>query len=193
MDRFTIPPTYGTQVQTEVRTKRVTFGDGYEQRANDGINAQRLTYEVKFTQVRDSRAAEVIAFCEAHGGTVAFIWTPPPPKDTPLAFVIRTPWTHVHRGFDNNDITIRFEQDFNPAPRCEVVTFTENSGPGTLSMATATSGATIHFTIDGTTPTETHGTPYVAPIALGEDTPYQAIAFKTDRLPSAVTTHTFVA
>jgi hypothetical protein len=64
-------------------------------------------------------------------------------------------------------------------------------GARNLTITTATAGATIRYTLDGTTPTATTGTIYTGPIplALGTKT-IKAIAYKSGMLDSAVTTET---
>ncbi len=54
-----------------------------------------------------------------------------------------------------------------------------------VSLSTATSGATIRYTTDGSTPT-TASTPYASPIAVNTQTTLSAKAFKTGYTDSAV-------
>lgn len=63
------------QVQTSVRVRSVTMGDGYEQVAEDGINTRRTTYTLQHIGSR----AEVDAVREflLAGVTKAFYFTPP--------------------------------------------------------------------------------------------------------------------
>jgi len=55
-----------------------------------------------------------------------------------------------------------------------------------VSMTSATSGATINYTTDGSIPTETHGTPYAGPISVSASTTLSAIAFENGSSDSAV-------
>jgi uncharacterized repeat protein (TIGR03803 family) len=48
-----------------------------------------------------------------------------------------------------------------------------------VTLTSTTSGATINYTTDGSTPTETHGTPYTGPVSIGTTTTLSAIAFET--------------
>ena len=66
--------------------------------------------------------------------------------------------------------------------------FSPSSGIHTapITITTATGGATIKYTIDGSTPTQSHGTVYTAPIALVAAGTVKAIAYKTGNSDSAV-------
>jgi uncharacterized repeat protein (TIGR03803 family) len=57
-----------------------------------------------------------------------------------------------------------------------------------VTISTATSGASIRYTTDGSTPTETNGTLYTGPVSIGSPTTnLQAIAFKSGSIDSPVT------
>ncbi len=60
-----------------------------------------------------------------------------------------------------------------------------------LSLAIATEGAEIRYTLDGTEPTET-STLYTAPLELTEDCVVVARGFKANHEPSATVSYTFV-
>lgn len=63
------------------------------------------------------------------------------------------------------------------------------SSPQTVTMTTATSGAAIYYTTDGTTPSS-NSTRYTEPITVTTTTTFRAIAI-LDGISSAVTTATF--
>jgi hypothetical protein len=58
----------------------------------------------------------------------------------------------------------------------------------TVTIASATSGATIRYTTNGSTPSQTNGTVYTAAVAISATTTLKAIAYKTLMADSAVTT-----
>ena len=64
--------------------------------------------------------------------------------------------------------------------------------PFNLELSTTTPGASIHFTTDGSEPTQTHGTVYTGPISIDVTTAVRAMAFKAGFLPSYMGTHTFI-
>src|SRR6185295_5619834 len=47
--------------------------------------------------------------------------------------------------------------------------------PFNVTLSTATAGATIHYTLDGTDPTATHGATYAAPIPVNTTTMLRAM------------------
>ncbi len=61
----------------------------------------------------------------------------------------------------------------------------------TETLSTATSGATIRYTMDGTAPTTTVGTVYTGPITLNGTTTIKAIAYKSGMTASAVVSATY--
>ncbi|NQU22377.1 MAG: lamin tail domain-containing protein, partial [Candidatus Nealsonbacteria bacterium] len=64
--------------------------------------------------------------------------------------------------------------------------------PQDVTITTGTSDATIMFTLDGTNPTELHGTEYIGPIHVDRTTTLRAAAFKPGWEPTNVDTHTYI-
>ena len=61
-----------------------------------------------------------------------------------------------------------------------------------VALSSATSGATIRYTTDGTAPSETHGTVYSSPIPVTAQVTINAIAYESGwRTDSAVTAETY--
>ena len=56
-----------------------------------------------------------------------------------------------------------------------------------VTISTTTNGATINYTTDGTTPTESNGTVYSSPVNISVTTTLQAIAYETGYSDSTVT------
>jgi hypothetical protein len=61
-----------------------------------------------------------------------------------------------------------------------------------LSLSTVTAGATIRYTLDGTTPTTTVGTVYSSPVTISTTTPVRAILYTSGGIVSKVFTHTYI-
>ena len=77
-------------------------------------------------------------------------------------------------------ITACATPSFNPAAG----TYTS----ATVTISTATTGASIRYTTNGTTPSSTVGTVYSSPVAIGQTGTLQAIAYETGYTNSTVTT-----
>jgi hypothetical protein len=61
----------------------------------------------------------------------------------------------------------------------------------TVGITTATDGADIYYTLDGSAPTSMDGTPYVGPILIDRTTNLRAIAYKNGQTESNVMNVTF--
>ncbi len=64
--------------------------------------------------------------------------------------------------------------------------------PFSVAITTETQGAAIRYTTDGSTPTETYGTVYTAPIPISATTCLRAAAFKPGCKSTNVDTHTYI-
>ena len=64
--------------------------------------------------------------------------------------------------------------------------------PFTLTLKTSTPGATIHYTIDGSEPTASHGQPYTEPLYIDSTTLVRATAVKPNYRPVDVATQSYI-
>ena len=64
--------------------------------------------------------------------------------------------------------------------------------PQSVEITTATPGAEIRYTLDGSEPTATTATPYTGPISVTTTTTLRAAAFKPGYLATNVDTHTYI-
>jgi phage-related protein len=53
------------------------FGDGYIERASDGINSDRAILSLSWENVTTAECDEIFDFFATRKGVTAFIWTPP--------------------------------------------------------------------------------------------------------------------
>jgi hypothetical protein len=64
--------------------------------------------------------------------------------------------------------------------------------PFDVTVTTATAGAAIYYTLDGTVPSPTHGSLYQGPIHVSTTTTLRAGAFKTDLQSAPINTETYL-
>lgn len=102
-----------------------------------------------------------------------------PPE--PGYFAVPTPDTANAAGFDG------FVED---------TKFSVNRGffttPQSLTITSATQGASIRYTTDGSPPSESTGTLYTGPITVNRTMPVRAIAYKAGHRPTNIDTHTYI-
>lgn len=70
-------PTYSYSKTTKTRTLRTDFGDGYSQRAGDGLNSIGRSVDLEFNGLTVSQANSIETFLEGTGGYEAFTYTLP--------------------------------------------------------------------------------------------------------------------
>ena len=66
------------------------------------------------------------------------------------------------------------------------------SSPISVAITSATQGAEIRYTTDGSKPTESTGNVYTGPVPISETTVLRAAAFKPGAIPTNVDTHTYI-
>ncbi len=109
MSDFAWTPHYGTRKEVEPRTLTAKLGDGYEQRAADGLNHMPEIWTVVFTSVTHAKAAAIISFLEGKAGVAAFTFTPP--EGAEIKVVCRK-WPRTIKGPNLSSLTLTFKQVF---------------------------------------------------------------------------------
>ena len=115
-----IEPSYSTNVGREPRLISVTFGDGYSQRAADGINYTPLVYNLTF----DNRTPAVITAIKnfLYGESAyydrapeePFFWTPPFPFDDQVRLWTFSKPSFHHVTFGSMTLEVVFTESFEP-------------------------------------------------------------------------------
>lgn len=95
--------------QRKPKVKRVQFGDGYEQRSKDGINADLKTYSLKFVK-RDIEINDIERFLEEKGGVESFLYSH---KRGALRLCICEEWSRVDIDFQTSEISATFREVVN--------------------------------------------------------------------------------
>lgn len=147
------------------------------------------------TSFRLAREGEYLALVRPDGTTVEHEYAPQYPEQQP----------DISYGLD---LTLTSERCFvDPTPgavndestacvNVEPVSFSVERGfydtLFSVALTTATAGATIRYTLDGTEPTDTHGSVYGAPVSVSGTTMLRAVAFKSGLVTSSSVTHTYI-
>ncbi|OEZ02325.1 MULTISPECIES: phage tail protein [Stenotrophomonas] len=107
-DTFIWKPTSSGAATANAAVRKAAFGDGYTQRAKDGINARSRSYQLTFTGAKE-RIDAIIEFLDAHIGQ-SFFWTGP--RGTAL-YTCDTHNEPLPNGLTHT-VTATFEQTFQP-------------------------------------------------------------------------------
>ncbi len=97
-ETLTYQPLINASGQSEFRTKSIQFGDGYHQRAPDGIHTDLRAYSLEFKGSVDL-IQEIDDFFTRHKGVKSFKWQAPDRKDERL---------YLCQGIKNTFITGKF-------------------------------------------------------------------------------------
>ena len=117
---FTWNPDFAAKVQYKPRIAVSSFGDGYEQRVQFGINNNPQAWSLSFKSRLDAEANAIDAFLQAMGALQSFFWTPPG-QTQPLKFICRN-WDKSPVAGNGTvgapayiwDLTVPLEQVFEP-------------------------------------------------------------------------------
>jgi phage-related protein len=107
-DTFTWRPDKSAPGTFQDRVRSAQFGNGYKQRAADGINNETQSWNLTFTGEK-ARIAAILAFLRAQKGYKAFIWATP--FDGPLYFTCDT-FAPTDLGGKAWSLTATFEQTY---------------------------------------------------------------------------------
>lgn len=94
----------------EPRVKVAQFGDGYEQRAPDGINALARNWTLTFEPMTKAQRNILRDFCRARKGSEPFYWDTPDDDETVV--VKATKWSIRRMSGDNWSVVVTFKEVF---------------------------------------------------------------------------------
>lgn len=101
---------YGTDMTQQMRVRRVQFGDGYSQRAEDGLNAQPQEWRLNWAAIPDATAEALRLFFKERGGVRIIDWTP-------FGQAVALKWTNgpfksKPSGYGISDCSVTLTQEF---------------------------------------------------------------------------------
>ncbi|MGM4911022.1 phage tail protein [Rhizobium sp. 768_B6_N1_8] len=102
----------GSSRDEVARVLKAQFGNGYAQRAGDGLNPINAEYSVSFENLTRAEAATIIAFFKERAGWQAFYYTPPS-EEGPRMWTCEK-WRIVHVGSIHDSVFATFTQVFAP-------------------------------------------------------------------------------
>ena len=107
MATFTWTPDADATVTHEPRKREAKFGDGYSQRAQDGLNADMATWSLRFSGRSKAEGEAIDTFLQTQGGVTAFDWTPPGGAATKW---ICPKWSRSYASYEAQSVSAEFKQ-----------------------------------------------------------------------------------
>ena len=109
---FTEVPSRGIKRTTKPRVTTISFGDGYTQRTQRGLNPFDESFTVPFINIPNSTCDTIIGFFEQHLGYIPFKWTPP--GETTEILVACTDWDITTDNHLTKNINANFARVYDP-------------------------------------------------------------------------------
>ena len=107
-------PLYPATKRTEPKTRRVAFGDGYEQRLTMGLNQRPDSWTLRW-DLTDADADDLETFLKARADdATSFTWTPPETNAVAGKWVCEGSWSREHHDYGRSRIEATFRQVFEP-------------------------------------------------------------------------------
>ena len=104
---FNWTPDYGFSNEVKPSVKTVSFGDGYEQRRAEGINAMAYSWSLTFKRPK-SLISSMVTFLLARNGTEAFDFAAP--NGTTYKVVATEGWTVVDSDVGMQTLSVKFKR-----------------------------------------------------------------------------------
>ena len=102
-------PSYGGQKSINPKINSVQFGDGYEQRSQDGINNILLKMDYTFSERNLAEATAILHFLDQRKGIEWFYFTPERPFNRTKKFICKE-WTELPVFYNNHSIRATFQE-----------------------------------------------------------------------------------
>lgn len=107
-------PSYNSKINNQPRMKILKFGNGYEQRINDGINNQLKEIDLIFDNRSENETVSILHFLNARASQESFIYNIPTifsKSSTSLNTRFVCPeWSASYISYNNNTIEVKFRE-----------------------------------------------------------------------------------
>jgi phage-related protein len=107
-------PAYNSKINNQPRIKVLKFGNGYEQRINDGVNNQLKEIDLIFDNRSENETVSILHFLNARASQESFIYNMPTifsKSSTNLNTRFVCPeWNTSYISYNNNTIEVKFRE-----------------------------------------------------------------------------------
>jgi phage-related protein len=108
------PSANGTTRTTNAAVNIAQFGDGYSQRAKDGLNAVSRQVALQWSRLTQEEAADLDSFFESKGGSEAFLYQIPG-DSVQRAWITSGPWRNGYEYGTAGSFSVTLQEVFDLA------------------------------------------------------------------------------
>lgn len=105
-------PSYSSQIMHSPRILRLKFGNGYEQRIEDGINSNLISLDLTFENRDENEATSILHFLQERNGKESFVYNVPSiySRNTFATRYLCSSWNSIYNFYKNYTIRATFEE-----------------------------------------------------------------------------------
>jgi phage-related protein len=105
-------PSYTSNVNFEPNIIKVQFGNGYQQRINNGINSDLMKFDAIFDNRLEMEAVSMLHFLDQRGGQQSFIYNVPTiySKTNFNTRFVAPNWNVSYNSYNNYSIKVKIEE-----------------------------------------------------------------------------------
>lgn len=107
-----IQPDYASSLNKQPRVRKVVFGDGYEQRAADGLNANPDKWNLSWDELTDIDVGLLLDFFDGLAAVTPFTWQSP--YASAAQYYICENWDAIPVSDNNHRLSASIYQVFEP-------------------------------------------------------------------------------
>lgn len=112
MATFTWTADFNATRSVRTNVRKIQFGDGYQQRVPEGMNAIAYDWNLRFSNRTVDEIDEIDTFLKARGGYEAFEWTPQ--REATARIFICEKWERSPTYGATDTLTAIFSEVFEP-------------------------------------------------------------------------------
>lgn len=107
-----LQPDYSSSMNKQPKVRKIGFGDNYEQRVADGLNANPDKWTLNWNELTDAEITSLLAFFDSLGGVATFTWQSP--YATTAKKYVCDKWDSTPVDDNNHRLTASIYQVFEP-------------------------------------------------------------------------------
>jgi len=105
-------PSYTSNANFEPNVIKIQFGNGYQQRINNGINSDLMKFDASFDNRLETEAVSMLHFLDQRGGQQSFIYNVPTiySKINFNTRFVAPNWNVSYNSYNNYSIKVKIEE-----------------------------------------------------------------------------------